>query len=45
MTVAELIKVLAELPQNAEVYVDSDYALFLCEGARIEDGSVVIEIG
>jgi hypothetical protein len=46
MTVAELIKVLSELPQDAKVYVDSDYSIFLCEGATIhESGCAVIEIG
>ena len=46
MTVAELIEILAKLPQGAEVRVDGDYGRFFCDGATLkDDGTVLIEIG
>lgn len=45
LTVAELIEVLSKMPQEAKVWVDADYGVHHCDGARIEDGRVYLEIG
>jgi hypothetical protein len=46
VTVAELIEILKKLPQEALVFVESDYGHHHCEGAHEKDGpEVFIEIG
>jgi hypothetical protein len=45
LTVAELIEMLSAVPQVAKVWVDGDYSVHHCEGVRIEDGKVYLEIG
>lgn len=45
VTVAELIEILSKLPQDAKVWVEGDYGVFHCDGARLEDGRVYVEIG
>lgn len=48
MTVAELIAILAKLPQDAELRVEGDYASHYCDGARLvkekKNDIVLIEI-